>query len=69
MERQAIKLTGAQETLLVTLYGKAMDSRSPDSVLHDREADICAPARARRRCGGSPATSPVASCPWTATAA
>jgi hypothetical protein len=28
-----------QQTALVTLYGKALDSRRPDSILSDREAD------------------------------
>ena len=32
-------VTGAQETTLATLYGKAMDSREPDSILGDRKAD------------------------------
>ncbi|MEV0585600.1 class I SAM-dependent methyltransferase [Nonomuraea sp. NPDC050310] len=36
MER--IRLTGAQATMLATLYGKAMDARSPNSVLHDTMA-------------------------------
>ncbi|MBG0827083.1 class I SAM-dependent methyltransferase [Planomonospora sp. ID67723] len=39
MEREKITLTGAQETMLATLYGRAMDSRSPDPVLGDHEAD------------------------------
>jgi O-methyltransferase involved in polyketide biosynthesis len=30
-----VKLTGAQETTLATLYGKAMDSRRPGSILRD----------------------------------
>ncbi len=34
-----VSLTGTQQTALVTLYGKAMDSRRPDSVLADRQAD------------------------------
>jgi O-methyltransferase involved in polyketide biosynthesis len=37
MER--IDLTGAQETTLATLFGKAMESRKPDSILGDKEAD------------------------------
>ncbi|WP_197514298.1 class I SAM-dependent methyltransferase [Mycobacterium sp. E342] len=32
-------LTGTQQTALVTLYGKALESRRPDSILGDREAD------------------------------
>ncbi|MGO9381270.1 MAG: hypothetical protein ACLP4W_04050 [Mycobacterium sp.] len=31
-----VSLTGTQQTALVTLYGKALDSRRPDSVLADR---------------------------------
>jgi O-methyltransferase involved in polyketide biosynthesis len=38
MEREKITLSGAQETMLATLYGRAVDSRSPDSVLHDHAA-------------------------------
>ncbi|HZE15014.1 MAG TPA: class I SAM-dependent methyltransferase, partial [Mycobacterium sp.] len=34
-----VNLTGAEQTALLTLYGKALDSRRPDSVLGDREAD------------------------------
>ncbi len=34
-----VSLTGTQQTALVTLYGKALESRRPDSVLADREAD------------------------------
>ncbi len=44
MEREKITLTGAQETMLATLYGRALDSVAPNSVLHDHEA-----ARAVRR--------------------
>ncbi|MDI3402292.1 class I SAM-dependent methyltransferase [Streptomyces cavernicola] len=44
MDREKITLTGAQETMLATLYGRALDSRSPRSVLHDDAA-----ARAVRR--------------------
>ncbi|NBE50841.1 class I SAM-dependent methyltransferase [Streptomyces boluensis] len=44
MDHEKIMLTGAQETMLATLYGRALDSRSPRSVLHDDEA-----ARAVRR--------------------
>ncbi|MGZ4527887.1 MAG: class I SAM-dependent methyltransferase, partial [Mycobacterium sp.] len=36
---ERIKLTGTQQTALVTLYGKALDSRQPVSILGDREAD------------------------------
>ncbi|OBG93292.1 hypothetical protein A5697_05380 [Mycobacterium sp. E3251] len=36
---ERINLTGTQQTALVTLYGKALDSRRPDSILGDREAD------------------------------
>ncbi|MHA6793926.1 class I SAM-dependent methyltransferase [Pseudonocardia bannensis] len=39
MDREKITLTGAQETMLATLYGKALDSRSPHSILRDHEAD------------------------------
>lgn len=39
MELEKVKLTGAQETTLATLYGKAMESRRPNSILEDREAD------------------------------
>ena len=39
MELEKVKLSGAQETTLATLYGKAMESRRPDSILQDREAD------------------------------
>ena len=38
MDREKITLSGAQETLLATLYGRAVDSRSPDSILHDHAA-------------------------------
>ncbi|GIH77743.1 hypothetical protein [Planobispora longispora] len=44
MDREKITLSGAQETMLATLYGRALNSRSPKSVLHDDEA-----ARAVRR--------------------
>ncbi|SIK70814.1 Putative polyketide synthase protein [Mycobacteroides abscessus subsp. abscessus] len=33
-----ITLTGAPETMLATLYGRAQDATSPDSVLHDHYA-------------------------------
>lgn len=39
MDREKITLSGAQETMLATLYGRAMDSRAPNSILRDREAD------------------------------
>lgn len=38
MERERVTLTGAPETLLATLYGRALDSRAPRSVLHDEAA-------------------------------
>ncbi|CAM3959068.1 class I SAM-dependent methyltransferase [Kibdelosporangium persicum] len=38
MEREKITLTGAPETMLATLYGRALDSRRPNSVLNDVEA-------------------------------
>ncbi|GGS46174.1 putative polyketide synthase protein [Planobispora rosea] len=44
MEREKITLRGTQETMLATLYGRALDSRSPRSILRDHEA-----ARAVRR--------------------
>lgn len=39
MDRIKVNFTGAQQTALVTLYGKALDSRRPDSILADRDAD------------------------------
>jgi O-methyltransferase involved in polyketide biosynthesis len=39
MERERITLTGTQETMLATLYSRALDSRSPNSVLKDNQAD------------------------------
>ena len=39
MDRERITLTGPQETLLATLYGRALDSRSPNSILGDHWAD------------------------------
>jgi O-methyltransferase involved in polyketide biosynthesis len=39
VELEKIKLTGAQETTLATLYGKAMESRRPNSILEDHTAD------------------------------
>jgi methyltransferase (TIGR00027 family) len=38
-DRERITLTGAPETLLATLYSRALDSRAPNSILHDRVAD------------------------------
>ncbi|HTX97253.1 MAG TPA: class I SAM-dependent methyltransferase [Mycobacterium sp.] len=34
-----VNLTGTEQTALVTLYGKALESRRPNSILADREAD------------------------------
>ena len=39
MEPEKVHLTGAKQTLLITLHAKAMESRSPDSLLKDRFAD------------------------------
>jgi O-methyltransferase involved in polyketide biosynthesis len=39
MNREKITLTGAPETLLATLYGRALDSRAPNSILGDHESD------------------------------
>jgi O-methyltransferase involved in polyketide biosynthesis len=39
MDREKITLTGAQETMLATLYGRALDSRLANSVLRDSTAD------------------------------
>jgi O-methyltransferase involved in polyketide biosynthesis len=39
MAGEKVQLTGAKETLLITLYGKALESRMPDSLLNDRFAD------------------------------
>jgi O-methyltransferase involved in polyketide biosynthesis len=36
---QEVNLTGAQQTALIGLYGKALESRRPDSILADRQAD------------------------------
>lgn len=38
MSREKIDLRGVKETLLITLYGKAGESRMPDSLLKDRFA-------------------------------
>jgi len=37
-ERTKVQLTNVQETLLLTLYAKAMDFRSKESVLNDEQA-------------------------------
>lgn len=42
--RRRVKLKGAQQTLLITLYAKALDSRSRRPVLGDRKADEVARA-------------------------
>lgn len=39
MDREKITLTGTQETMLATLYGRALDSRRTDSILHDEAAE------------------------------
>jgi O-methyltransferase involved in polyketide biosynthesis len=39
MEPEKLHLTGAKQTLLITLYAKAVESRLPDSLLKDRFAD------------------------------
>jgi O-methyltransferase involved in polyketide biosynthesis len=39
MEPEKVHLTGAKQTLLITLHAKAVESRSPDSLLKDRFAD------------------------------
>lgn len=36
---EKVGLSGAQQTLLITLHGKAIESRRPDSLLKDRYAD------------------------------
>jgi O-methyltransferase involved in polyketide biosynthesis len=38
MDRENITFTGTQETMLATLYGRALDSRSRNSVLNDTAA-------------------------------
>ncbi len=38
-EIEKVSFTGAQQTALIGLYGKALDSRRPDSILSDRQAD------------------------------
>jgi O-methyltransferase len=44
VESHKIQLTGAQATLLITLYAKALDSRSKQSLLNDVMADKIARA-------------------------
>ncbi|MCA0011013.1 class I SAM-dependent methyltransferase [Mesorhizobium sp. B292B1B] len=39
MAGEKVNLAGAKETLLMTLYGKALESRMPHSLLGDRFAD------------------------------
>jgi O-methyltransferase involved in polyketide biosynthesis len=39
MEPEKIHLTGARQTLLITVYAKAVESRSPGSLLKDHFAD------------------------------
>ena len=39
MAGEKVNLTGAKETLLMTLYGKALESRLPDTLLGDHFAD------------------------------
>ncbi|TIQ38438.1 MAG: class I SAM-dependent methyltransferase [Mesorhizobium sp.] len=39
MAGEKVSLTGARETLLMTLYGKALESRLPHSLLNDHFAD------------------------------
>lgn len=39
MAGEKVHLTGEKETLLMTLYGKALESRLPDSLLVDHFAD------------------------------
>lgn len=39
VDPEKIAFSGTQQTALVTLYCKALDSRGPDSVLGDRDAD------------------------------
>jgi O-methyltransferase involved in polyketide biosynthesis len=39
MTRHKVELTGARETMLATLYGRAVDARSADPILGDRLAD------------------------------
>lgn len=37
-DKTRVDLTGAPETMLATLYAKALDAAAPDSALHDRYA-------------------------------
>ncbi|MER9329084.1 hypothetical protein [Mesorhizobium sp. M0488] len=39
MAGEKVHLTGEKETLLITLYGKALESRLPDTLLKDHFAD------------------------------
>jgi O-methyltransferase involved in polyketide biosynthesis len=39
MGSQKVALTGAQETMLATLYGRALDARAADPILGDQLAD------------------------------
>ncbi len=39
MRREKVELAGDKQTLLVTLYGKAIDARAPDPILGDTFAD------------------------------
>ncbi len=39
MTLEKVKLSKEKETLLITLYGKALESRTPDSLLKDRFAE------------------------------
>src|SRR5689334_8544522 len=38
-QKTQVHLNGAQETLLITLYAKAVDKRSKNPILHDEKAD------------------------------
>lgn len=38
MAKVAVDLSGAMETLLITLYGRALDTRRPDPILDDQMA-------------------------------
>jgi O-methyltransferase involved in polyketide biosynthesis len=42
MEREKVSLTGERETLLIALYGKALESKRPNSLLADRFAEEAA---------------------------
>lgn len=39
MEKQRVRFTEEKATMLATLYGRALDSRSPDAILGDRASD------------------------------